>query len=320
MPNFDAINKEKPSSYDGDYHFIQSHDDYELFVRTELQNTSFPTLLFLTDEPSRANLLFGDSFLDSLRTNTNLVFPDYRAAGKSERFKSFSAYNLAHYAEDLKTIIQTLDLKHVVIVAQGFGALVSQMAMERDSSLAEKLIYINPTQNFDESAKRAAARLAKRFKNPISDDYEVPFYYEMHGYELEETVGFFGASKIFASMDYYKTWFSDTLDAELISFEALAENPFYSMEEITATHLPSATIGLMYSMYKTDYATQFKQYSRPTLVLVGEEDVFTDHTLFKSQADSLDMVDYFAVPKTAHFPYIENPNATVREINKFIHD
>lgn len=320
MPNFDSVNKEKPSSYYGDYHFIQSHDGYELFVRSEIQDNTFPTLLFLADEPSRANILFEGPLLDSLRGNVNLVFPDYRAAGKSERFKSFSAYNLANYSEDLKTIIQTLKLKHVVVIAQGFGALVSQIALNKDSLLVDKLIYINPTTNFDESAKRAATRLAKRFKNPVSNEYEVPFYYEMHGYELEETIGFFGTSKIFASMDYYKTWFTDTLDADKISFEVLEKNPFYSLEELTASHLPSATIGLMYSLYKTDYTREFRAYKRPTLALVGADDVFTDHNLFKMQADSLNSLEYFAIPQTAHYPYIENPHITARAINKFIYD
>jgi pimeloyl-ACP methyl ester carboxylesterase len=320
LPSFEVTQKEKPQTYAGDFHFIQSADGYELFVRTRHISDTLPTLIFLTDIPSRANTPFENNLADSLLPHANLVFPDYRAAGKSERFKSFSAYSLENYVSDIKSIVTALNLKNVSIVGHGFGALVAKLASDQPDSKIQKLILINPTPDFDESAKRASAFLAEEFKNNDGSDEHVPFYYEMYGYSLEEEIGFFGSSKIFASMDYYKRWFVDTLNAEKLDVEYLVTNSLYSYDELTANHLPSSTIGLMYGLFKTPQNGAFASYSLPTLVLVGEKDVFTDQALFKAQADSIPKLRYKSISNSAHYPYIESPDSTVKAMLRFLHD
>lgn len=320
LPAYEVTDKQKPTSYVGDYYFIQSHDEYELFARTLISHDTLPTLIFLADIPSRANLAFEEFLADSLVGKANLVFPDYRAAGKSERFKSFSAYNLLNYVEDLKTITRELKLKNVVLVGHAFGGLIAKLAENDSSELFDKLILVNPTQNFDESAKRVAADLANHFKNMENEDEQVPFYYEMYGYSLEEKIGFFGAAKIFASMDYYKTWFVDTLKAEFVSVEHVQKSAIYSFEEASATHLPSTTIGLMYSLFRTPYEWAFQEFKLPSLILAGEADKFTDESFFKAKADSLDNVRYETIAKSGHFPYIENPDQFLEKIIEFINE
>lgn len=320
LPSFEVTQKEKPSGYAGEFHFIQSHDGRELFVREIHRSDTLPTLVFLADIPSRANSAYEVALADSLLPHANLVFPDFRAAGKSERFKWFSSYNLENYVADVSAVIASLNLKNVTLVGHGFGALVAKHASDNPENTVQKLILINPTPNFDASAKRASAFLAEDFKNKDGSENQVPFHFEMLGYSLEDEIGFFGSSKIFASMDYYKRWFVDTLNAEKLSLEFIAAEGMYTVEELTATNLPSVTIGLMYGLFKTPHSGAFASYRVPTLVLVGERDVFTDHAFFTAQADSLAELTYTAISNSAHYPYIESPDSTAKAMVQFLHD
>lgn len=306
-PAFSDINRFKANNYQGNYLFYKTKDDVELFARYFPNDESTKLIVFLPDGPGKIDIAFESLIADSIKSQASLLFPDYRGVGKSERSKWTSFYDIENYVSDLALHIEKNQSKDVLIVSHGFGTIVAQKYEDLNPDIDLKQIMISPIVDYQASAKNGAGAIANRFE--ISDRPEqLPLFYEMRGYFVdEEDVGFFGASKILALMDYYKVNFVDTNFAEYISPDFIRSQNVYTREEIYAVSLPSITIGLTYSLYKSNMNTLFANTSSTTHVLFGEFDDMNSKDFFEKQSQAQMKI----IPKVGFYPYIEAPSSVI---------
>ncbi|MBK2124468.1 alpha/beta fold hydrolase [Fangia hongkongensis] len=74
----------------------------------------------------------------------NIIAYDLLGHGQSAMSKSAKDYALHEQMLDVKSIIDHFSLRHVIVVADGFGALIALLLADRNQKLIDKLLLINP--------------------------------------------------------------------------------------------------------------------------------------------------------------------------------
>lgn len=316
QPSPEITVRSAPSDYPGSFHFVTSSDGTELFYRKRFIHDSLPTLLLLGDGPDRVNFDLEYVLADSIQVN--LISPDYRNMGKSERLKWPGSFVYYRMVDDIREILAYERISNVTILTHGFGSLIAQSLARRDSlNQIQHIISINPISDYDGSARRSAAKLAERFKDAVAEG-EKSLKFEMTGYSIDDEVGFFGASKIFALMDIYKLTVVDSNNHPQTSPFLGFQQGFYEEWEVYTMNIPSLTIGLKYRLFKTPQQFRYQNQSTPFTIFRGEFDTMSDSAFFTHLSDSLSNVSLSVIPKSAYYPHIEQPDTVIQRIRNLI--
>lgn len=92
-----------------------------------------------------------------LGKNFNILTFDLRGHGMSQKFASYDAYKIAHFADDLFELVQFLAIKKFTLVTHSFGCLIALEFAKHHQEMLEKLVLMSPSFSVD----RPIARLVK---------------------------------------------------------------------------------------------------------------------------------------------------------------
>jgi pimeloyl-ACP methyl ester carboxylesterase len=295
--------KTKPRSYHGDLYFVASHDGYELAYRS-INNLSDTTIVYYLDTPGKNSYPVEKAIVGDLK-KYNHIFIDHRGTGKSERIKSLSAYSVSNMSRDIHTIISELKLKNYILVSHGVSTIIAQEFIKNTDLKPLKTIFISPVIDFDRSAKTAARNLSMDYYINDKDSVQTMEYFELYGYSIDDEVGFFGTSKIIAMLENSKKWLLDTNKYDLLDPTIAIKEKLYTYEEIYDINHPSLTIGLFYSLFKTDYTESYNLLKDTSILIFGLNDHFSK-TAFDSIKHKIKFPfkDYY-YSSSSYYPHIE---------------
>src|SRR3989344_7188178 len=105
--------------------------------------------------PGRATLLFIHGLSGSssawwpyeriLENRYNIISPDLRGHGKSQKLLFYGAYTPELIADDIVKLLEHLEVKHCIIIAHSFGTLLALTALRQAPRIFEAAVFISPT-------------------------------------------------------------------------------------------------------------------------------------------------------------------------------
>lgn len=269
---------------------------YEWICQSETQQTSTkPVLIFIHGWGGSGR--YWRSTAQALSTYFDCLIYDLRGFGRSklpsqQDINYPQSYELEEYAEDLAILIETLGLDQIYLNAHSMGASVATLFINRyPERVAKAILTCNGIFEYDEKAFNAFHQFG---------GYVVKFRYH---------------------------WFLQVPFADQVFMARFLHRPIPKAERqafledfLTADY--EAALGTIYTSVSKKAVEimpqEFAKIKKPTLLISGEKDIIIPAQMGQ-QAAALNQkyLAYLEIPKTAHFPMLEDADTYLKAVKEF---
>ena len=228
--------------------------------------------------------------LASLQQDYQLLYYDYRGAGRSDRANPSSWRGIEQQADDFVALLDHLGAEQTLIFAHSWGCHVASMLTVKYPERINACILTNPAifnlkvfqQTLVERSGQEAAELAEELIQKRKLD-KFPRYLELLGPLLFRNPP---PAELFPRTRASLEFFMQTLD-ELLGYDLLA------------------------ALHKQD---------KPSLVLSGIHDPYaqTDNSALLREALTRSQAEIHAYEDSAHFVFLDEAQRTLRDITDFL--
>ncbi len=201
-------------------------------------------------------------------------------------------YELEEYAEDLAVLLSELDLQRVYINAHSMGASIATLFLNQYQERVEKTILTcSGIFEYDKKSFEAFHKFGGyvvKFRPPWLA--KIPLVDRM-----------FMARFLYRSIEAAErqAFLEDFLVAD---YEAALNTIYTSVSKAQAELMPQ----------------EFARLQVPTLLISGEYDKIIPAEMGRKAATLSDQVEYVMIPKTAHFPMLEDPKMYLETVKEFL--
>lgn len=230
----------------------------------------------------------------SLSNDFNCLLYDLRGFGRSLLPQSPppSSYELEEYAEDLAVLLEAFKIDRAYINAHSMGASVAVLFLNLYPEKAERAI-LNCNGIFEYDEKAFAA------------------FYKFGGYVVKFRYNWFlqvpFAERMFMSRFLHRpiapfeqrAFLSDFLQAD---YEAALQTIYACVSQKAVEVMPQ----------------EFARLQMPTLLIAGEKDKIIPAELGRKAAVLNEKISYCEIPKTGHFPMLEDPPTYLERVREFL--
>jgi pimeloyl-ACP methyl ester carboxylesterase len=280
---------------------------YEWIASSEPMSSEKPVMVFLHGWAGSAR--YWRSTAEALKQGFNCLLYDLRGFGRSKEpaldgtyagsrpqitpQTAWDRYNLETYADDLATLLTELKLGSVYLNAHSTGASIAALFLNRYPEKAIKAILTcNGIFEYDEKA----------FSQ----------FHQFGGYAVKFRPQWLakipGIDRIFMARFLHQS----IPKSERVSFL----NDFLMANE-------AAALGTMFTAVSKQAAEtmpqEFAQLKIPTFLVSGEFDRIIPAAMGQQAADlNKPMIEFCVIPKTGHFPMLEDPDRYLRCVSQFL--
>jgi pimeloyl-ACP methyl ester carboxylesterase len=204
------------------------------------------------------------------------------------------SYELEEYAEDLAVLLDNLGLEQVYVHSHSMGASVATCFLVSYPQRVERAILAcNGIFDYDEQAFAAFHKFGK---------YVVQFRYPWF---LKVPL----ADRLFMARFLHRPIKADERrifleDFILADYEAALGTIYTSVSQKAVETMPE----------------KFAQIQIPTLLVSGEKDQIIPAAMGRQAAELNQKLFYVEIPKTAHFPMLEDANNYLQQVQRFLQD
>lgn len=150
-----------------DEHFFEARG---IYYRTNNWVSGRPTLVFVHG-------LSGSSsawrpYEERLKNKHNLLTFDLRGHGRSLKRKAYSAYEIKHFAKDLRLLLEHCGASKIVLISHSFGTLIALEFLVLHQQMVDRTIFLSTS--FSPSKSRVAKLIAPLLKITSAFEY-LPF-------------------------------------------------------------------------------------------------------------------------------------------------
>ena len=271
---------------------IRGVDHYYKWIKKSTSNKNKPIIVFIHGWGGSAR--YWESTADALSDSFDCLLYDLRGFGRSKLPQEplELSYEMEEYAEDLAVLLEALGLSRIYINAHSLGASAACMFVNRYPELVERAI-LTCSGIFEYEEKSFAA------------------FHKIGSYVVK----------------FRPQWFLRVPFASAMFMQRFLHRPLPTpiSKAFLADYLladEAAALGTMLtavSKYAAEVMPQeFTKLAVPTLLVSGEYDKIIPPTLGRSAAQLNEQVEYVEIPKTAHFPMLEQPELYLGEVRKFL--
>lgn len=276
---------------------VRGVEHYYQWVRREREGLSKPVLVFMHGWGGSSK--YWQDVANILSEYFDCLLYDFRGFGRSTLSSSTLArrspslsYELEEYAEDLVTLLAQLGIEKFTLMAHSFGASIATLFACRYPQRIEKLILtcsgIFTYNKITFPAFHVAGTLVVKLR-----------------YQWFMSVPF--AGRLFMirflhrplSDRINRMFLEDYLQAD---GETATETIKTAVSKKAATEMPQA----------------FASLQMPTLLIAGGKDQIIPPRLGKSAAALNPNIQYREIPKTGHFPMLEDPATYLKQVRQFL--
>ena len=234
------------------------------------------------------------STAEAIADDFDCLLYDLRGFGRSLLPKNAPAigYAMEDYAEDLAILLDALNLKRVYLNAHSMGASIATFFLNRHSDRVQQAI-LTCNGIFEYNALAFAA------------------FHKAGGYVVKLRYNWF-----------LKFPFADRMFmARFLHRPILKSDRLAFLEDYLKADAEAAAGTIYTSVSKSAVETMPKEFAEltvPTLMVSGEKDIIIPAKMGRQAAALNEQIDYVELPKTAHFPMLEDRIAYLKAISDFL--
>ncbi|MBD2104348.1 alpha/beta fold hydrolase [Leptolyngbya sp. FACHB-261] len=201
-------------------------------------------------------------------------------------------YELEAYADDLAEMLDALNLERVYLNAHSMGASMAVLFLNRYPERVERAIL-------------TCSGIFEYDKNAFEQ------FYKFGGYVVKFR------PQWLAKIPFVERMFMARFLHRPI---AIADQKAFLEDFLLADyHAALNTIFASVSKKATEVMPQeFAQVQVPTLLISGEKDIIIPADMGEKAAALSEQVKYVVIPKTAHFPMLEDPQTYLAQVREFL--
>ena len=270
---------------------VRGVDHYYEWIRRS-ENSHKPVMVFIHGWGGSCR--YWRSTAEAIADNFDCLLYDLRGFGRSTLPQKAPelGYAMEDYADDLAILLDNLNLKQIYLNAHSMGASLATFFLNRYSDRVQQAI-LTCNGIFEYNALAFAA-----FHK--AGGYVVKFRYNWF-------LKFPFADRMFMARFLHRPIpKSDRLafleDFLLADREAAAGTIYTSVSKEAVETMPQ----------------EFAKLTVPTLMVSGEKDIIIPAEMGRQAAALNDDIDYVELPKTAHFPMLEDRTAYLNTIRDFL--
>ena len=275
---------------------------YEWIASSEPIPSDKPVMVFLHGWAGSAR--YWRSTAEALKPYFNCLLYDLRGFGRSKEPTSdrtvsitpqtaWDDYNLETYADDLDALLTELKLDSVYLNAHSTGASVAALFLNRyPERVMKAILTCNGIFEYDEKA----------FSQ----------FHQFGGYAVKFRPQWLAKIPGIDWMFMARFLHQSIPKSERVAFL----DDFLMADE-------SAALGTMFTAVSKQASEtmpeEFAQLKVPTLLVSGEFDQIIPAAMGKQAADlNEDQIEFVVIPKTGHFPMLEDPEGYLQCVNEFL--
>ncbi len=270
---------------------VRGVNHYYEWIR-HLQANSKPVMVFVHGWGGSSR--YWRSTAEALADDFDCLLYDLRGFGRSSLPQEpvSLGYDMEDYAADLAALLDALGLERVYINAHSMGASIATIFLNRYGDRAQAAI-LTCNGIFEYDAKAFAA------------------FHKFGGYVVKFRYNWFlkfpFADRMFMARFLHRPINkSDRLafleDFLLADYNAAAGTIYTSVSQKAVEIMPQ----------------EFAQITVSTLMVSGEKDIIIPAAMGKQAAALNDKIKYVELPKTSHFPMLEDPAAYLKIVREFL--
>lgn len=271
---------------DTPYHI--EREDADLYVE-QVGPDDAPVLYYLHGGPGYNSYSFRDLVGDELE-EFRMIYADQRGAGRSYAGVDFELDDLA---DDVKSVLDALEIPRASLLAHGFGALIATRFAVRHPARLERLLFVNPWFSMPllaRSLQREAAVASGQTEHalPPEEALASPESLDPEGV-VDQAFEWVAAKQLFDRMEFPDP--SSRLRLEHSDSEALLG--------------PHASAMPLYP-WRMEVLEELPSVKAPTVVMASRE----DHTCYPEQAEAgLERLGHalFSLLPGGHYPWLDGP-------------
>jgi pimeloyl-ACP methyl ester carboxylesterase len=281
----------------GDKIKIRGVEHYYQWIRQPQMTRAKPVMVFIHGWGGSAR--YWQSTAQALCDRFDCLLYDLRGFGRSRLPQSLTdssslklSYELEDYAQDLAILLNTLQLDRVYLHSHSMGASIAALFLTLYPQRVERAILTcNGIFEYDEKAFAAFHKFG---------GYVVKFRYQWF-------LNFPFADHLFMARFLYRpigdferrAFLEDFL---LADYEAALQTIYTSVNQKAVEIMPQ----------------KFAQISIPTLLISGEKDQIIPAKMGRQAADLNQKIKFVEIPKTAHFPMLEDAPTYLSQVREFL--
>ncbi|MDD2639819.1 MAG: alpha/beta hydrolase [Arcobacteraceae bacterium] len=244
-------------------------------------NPSNPAIVFIHGFPFDHTLW--DTIIEQLHQTYYCISYDLRGLGNSE--VGHGQYTMESYVDDLEQIIVQLNLTHVILCGFSMGGYIALRASQRLNNINALILANTTTSSDNDEAKLKRANAIQK----ITQEGLNPF--------LEN----------FFSVAFSKNYQEKHIDCvNLLKQKIQQFNPI------------GVKGALLAMISRTDTTEHLHQQTLPTLFIESSNDAIIPTDTMKKLASKTNNSHYVQLQNSGHLSMIEQPQAFVSAINKFL--
>ena len=271
---------------------VRGVEHYYEWIRQPATSQTKPVMVFVHGWGGSAR--YWESTAHALSHTFDCLLYDLRGFGRSKLPQEpiELLYEMEDYAEDLAALLDTLELRRVVIMAHSMGASSTVMFLNRYPERVERAVLT--CSGIFEYEEKSFTTFHKFGKYVVQFRprwfLRIPFAGAMF-------MARFLHRPLPAAVS--RAFLEDFLDAD---YNAALGTMLTSVSKYAAEVMPQ----------------EFAQISVPTLLVSGEHDKIIPAELGRRAAQLNEKVEYFEIPGTAHFPMLEKPDVYLEREQEFL--
>jgi pimeloyl-ACP methyl ester carboxylesterase len=285
------------------YVLVNGFNHYYEWITQSGQPSGKPVMVFIHGWGGSAR--YWESTAKSLSDTFDCLLYDMRGFGRSRtasheksplseppQTKAELSYELESYAEDLAGLLDALGVGRVYLNAHSMGASVGVFFLNLFRDRVERAILTcSGIFEYDEKAFNAFYKFGTyvvKFRPKLL--YKLPFMDRLF-------------MKRFLHRSLPSEISRDFLDDFLMAdYDAALGTIFTCVSKKAAEIMPR----------------EFAQLKMPTLLISGEYDIIIPPELGRNAASYNDKIEYVVIPKTAHFPMLEDAPMYLQTVREFL--
>lgn len=270
---------------------VRGVDHYYEWIR-QSENSHKPVMVFIHGWGGSGR--YWRSTAEAIIGDFDCLLYDMRGFGRSPLPQNVSelGYAMEDYAEDLAALLDALKLDQVYLNAHSMGASIATFFLNRyRERVHQAILTCNGIFEYDQKAFAAFHKFG---------GYVVKFRYNWF-------LKFPFADRMFMARFLHRPIAkSDRLefleDFLLADYEAAVGTIYTSVSKQAVEIMPQ----------------EFTNLTVPTLMVSGEKDIIIPAKMGRQAAALNDKIKYIELPKTSHFPMLEDQTAYLNTIREFL--
>ena len=270
---------------------VRGVNHYYEWIRSS-ENSGKPVMVFVHGWGGSGR--YWRSTAEAIADNFDCLLYDLRGFGRSPLPANTPdlKYAMEDYADDLAVLLDALNLDRVYLNAHSMGASIATFFLNRYSAKVQQAI-LTCNGIFEYDARAFAA------------------FHKFGGYVVKFRYNWF-----------LKFPFADRMFMARFLHRPIARCDRQAFLEDFLLADYEAAVGTIYtSVSKQAVETmpqEFAKISVPTLMVSGEKDIIIPAKMGRQAAALNDKIQYVELPKTSHFPMLEDKTAYLNTIREFL--